>query len=297
MSRFKRIALALFATLALILGISGCSSVSTAPDQVALHYEGGSFSSKKFKNCVDPSTKDWNGPGDMHYTYPASQRNFVFSKSGDADGPVIEFVTRDGIEMKVEGVTNFLLDTRCETLREFHELIGNRYAAYMDGDTSSEGWLRMLNVYIYRPLDTAIDRAAQGYTYQELYLDPSKKAAWEKDVVDALPALVDRQTDGEEDFFKNFAVTLQKPEPPASIKQALVDQQAQVAKANAAKAKADAEVAQAQAETQVAQERAKQREAEIAGYGNIDAYLKAKAIERGINPYQPSYGAAVVSPK
>lgn len=279
---------------AALIALSGCSSVSTGPDQVALHYEGGSFSSKKFHNCVDTSTRDYDGPGDQHYSYPASQRNFVFAGSGEVDGQSIQFVTRDGIEMKVDGVANFLLDTNCQVLRQFHELIGNRYSAYMDGDNTSDGWRRMLNVYIYRPLDTSIDRAAQGYTYQELYLDPAKKAAWEQDVLDQLPGLVDRQTDGEVGFFRNFAITLQKPEPPGSIKRALVEQQAQVAKANARKAQADAEVAQAQAETTVAQERAKQRQAEIAGYGGIEAYLKAQAIAKGINPYQPTYGAAVV---
>ena len=40
------------------------------------------------------------------------------------------------------------------------------------------------------------------------------------------PALVDRQTDGETEFFLNFAITLQKPEPPQSIKDELVKQQA-----------------------------------------------------------------------
>ena len=61
----------------------------------------------------------------------------------------------------------------------------------------SDGWRQMLSIYIARPLDTAIDRAGQGYTYAELYTDPVKKAAWEQSVLDQLPGLVDRQTDGE----------------------------------------------------------------------------------------------------
>lgn len=281
--------------------LSGCSSVSTGPDQVALHYEGGSFSAKKFHNCVDSSVKDWDGPGDAHYSYPASQRNLAFDRNFQPgnpdqtfDDPEIHFVTSDGIEMSVDGVLNFLLETNCKTLRKFHELIGNRYKAYMDGDDISQGWINALGVYIYKPLDTAVDRASQGYTYSELYLDPSKKSQWEQDVQAILPDLVDRQTDGDVSFFKNFAITLQKPEPPKAIKQALEDQQTNVAKANSAKAQADAQVAQAVAETKVAVEKAKQREAEIAGYGDIEAYLKAQCIQQGCNPYQPTYGAAVV---
>lgn len=294
--------------------LSGCSSVSTGPDQVALHYEGGSFSSTKFKECVDPSHRQYDGPGDTHPAYPASQRNLVFDRNYNPDAGTdagfdagaITFVTKDGIEMSVDGTLNFLLNTSCKpvkvgskeynggALQIFHELIGKRYDAAMDGDKTTKGWSNALRVYVYKPLDTAVDRAAQGYTYQELYLDPAKKAAWEQDVLDSLPGLVDRQTDGDVSFFKNFAVTLQKPVPPQSIRAALEEQQAQVAKANAKKAQADAEVAQAEAETQVAVQRAKQREAEIAGYGGIEAYLKSLAISNGLNPYQPSYGAAVV---
>ena len=65
-----------------------------------------------------------------------------------------------------------------------------------DDGQRSDGWRQMLNVYIARPLDTAIDRAGQNYTYTELYTDPTKKAAWEQDVLEQLPGLVNRQTDG-----------------------------------------------------------------------------------------------------
>jgi regulator of protease activity HflC (stomatin/prohibitin superfamily) len=305
----KKIGLIVALVAGIMLATSGCSSISTAPDQVALHYSGGSFSSKNFQNCVNSSTRNYDGPGDSHPAYPASQRNLAFDRnyrpSNDSDSnfdaPAISFVTKDGISMSVDGVLNFLLNTSCTEIKVgkkvykggaiqmFHELIGNRYRAYMDGDDTSRGWRNALQIYVYKPLDTAVDRASQGYTYQELYLDPAKKAQWEKDVQAALPALVDRQTDGPVSFFKDFAVTLQKPEPPSAIKSALENQQTRVAQANAAKAQADAEVAQAEAETKVAHERAKQQAAQIAGYGSLDAYLKAQAIANKLNPFQPTY--------
>ena len=204
----------IFVILALVVGLFCLifvrpSTASTGPDQVSLHYKGGAFTSKRFSDCIAPSNRVFDGPGDGHFAYPASQSNFVFD-TGEGDGGPITFVTKDGIEMTVEGVANFVLNTDCSSqeiggttypggpLQRFHELIGNRYAAYMTEDGfRSDGWRQMLAIYIARPLDTAIDRAGQAYTYTELYTDPVKKAAWEQSVLEQLPGLVDRQTDGE----------------------------------------------------------------------------------------------------
>ena len=282
------------------------STVSTGPDQVAMHYKGGAFTSKKFSDCIAPSNRQFDGPGDGHFAYPSSQTNFVFANLGTVDGPAITFVTKDGIEMAVDGVTNFLLNTSCEpiqignsryqggALQRFHELIGNRYNAFMDEDGSrSEGWREMLNVYIARPLDTAIDRAGQNYTYTELYTDPNKKAQWEKDVLAGLPDLVNRQTDGDTEFFQSFAVTLQKPEPPQSIKDELVKQQASVAKAKAAEAEAAARESAANAQIAVEKAEAAKINERVKVLGR-DGYLEQYALDHGINPYQPTAGNVIV---
>lgn len=276
------------------------STASTGPDQVALHYKGGAFTSKRFSDCIAPSNRVFDGPGDSHFSYPSSQTNFVFDADNGSDGGPITFVTRDGIEMAVEGVTNFLLNTNCEpltiggteyaggALQRFHELIGNRYQAYMTDDGQrSDGWRQMLNVYLARPLDTAIDRAGQNYTYTELYTDPLKKAAWEKDVLEQLPDLINRQTDGDTAFFQNFAITLQKPEPPQAIKDALVKQQEAVAQAKAAEAEAAAREAAAKAQINVEKAEAAKINERIKVLGR-DGYLKQYAIDKGLNPYQPT---------
>ena len=281
------------------------STASTGPDQVALHYKGGSFSSKRFADCIAPSNRVFDGPGDSHFAYPSSQTNFVFDADNGSDGGHITFVTRDGIEMAVEGVTNFLLNTSCEpmtigttkyaggALQRFHELIGNRYQAYMTDDGQrSDGWRQMLNVYIARPLDTAIDRAGQNYTYTELDTDPTKKAAWEQDVLEQLPDLVNRQTDGDTEFFLNFAITLQKPEPPQAIKDALVKQQEAVARAKAAEAEAAARQAAANAQIAVEKAEAAKINERIKVLGR-DGYLRQYAIDHGLNPYQPSTGSLI----
>ena len=293
-----------FVVIALLM-FARPSTASTGPDQVSLHYKGGAFSSKRFADCIEPSNRVFDGPGDSHFAYPASQTNFVFDADTGGDGRQITFVTRDGIEMTVEGVTNFLLNTSCEpitigrtryaggALQRFHELIGNRYQAYMTDDGQrSDGWRQMLNVYIARPLDTAIDRAGQNYTYTELYTDPTKKAAWEQDVLKQLPDLVNRQTDGDTEFFQNFAITLQKPEPPQAIKDALVKQQEAVAKAKAAEAEAAAREAAAEAQIAVERAEAAKINERIKVLGR-DGYLRQYAVDHGLNPYQPSTGSLI----
>jgi len=92
------------------------TTVSTGPDQVALHYRDGAFTPRRFKDCVSSSTRAWDGPGDKHYSYPKSQRNYVFGEGGDR--PMVTFVSKDGIEMSVDGVDAFLLNptaTRCRS--------------------------------------------------------------------------------------------------------------------------------------------------------------------------------------
>lgn len=289
-SSFKAIAvvvaLSVLAFVALLLvSAARPTTISTGPDQVALHYKDGPFSSRKFADCIAPSTRVWDGPGDKHFAYPSSQTNFVFGEDGD--GSAITFVTKDGIEMTVDGVANLLLNTDCKALQAFHDLIGNRYRAYMVDGERSDGWRQMLSVYIARPLQTAIDRAGQKYTYTELYVDPASKAKWEADVVAALPELVNRQTDGDVAFFDNFAITLQKPEPPQAVKDALIEQQSAVARAKAAEAEAAAK--QKAAEAQIAVERAEAAKIQerIAVLG-VEGYLKQYSIDAGLNPYQPS---------
>ena len=156
----------------------------------------------------------------------------------------------------------------------------------------SDGWRQMLSIYIARPLDTAIDRAGQAYTYAELYTDPVKKAAWETSVLEQLPGLVDRQTDGDTSFFLNFAITLQKPEPPQSIKDELVKQQAAVAAAKAAQAEAEAREAAALAQVEVEKAEALKIQARVDVLGQL-GFLQQYAIDNGLNPFQPSTNSLI----
>lgn len=203
----KRILIGVFAVVFAFLA-TGCSSVSTEPDEVALHYSGGSFSSKNFESCVDSSNREFNGPGDAHYVYPANQRTFSFTGAEGSERGPINVTTVDGQEVSVPGFVTFSLNTDCETLREFHEKIGFKYKAYKDGG----GWTPFVNDYIYTPLDAAMNEASLAAApegWYSLYSDAEIQNAFEVAVVEALPDEVAAAIGG--DFITIHAVQISKP--------------------------------------------------------------------------------------
>jgi hypothetical protein len=214
----KRLLIALAAVL-FVFTASGCSTVSTEPDEVALHYSGGAVSSKKFKDCVGTSDRAWNGPGDQHYRYPAGQRTFSFTGAKGSERGPIAVTTNDGQEVLVPGFVTFTLNTECEALRAFHERIGIKYGAYIGGG----GWESFLNDYIYTPLDSSMNKAAldgEVKGWKKLYADSSTQTEFENLVKDALPEEVSKAIGGD-DFITINAVQVSKPNVDDSLKDAL----------------------------------------------------------------------------
>lgn len=283
---------------------TGCATASNPADLKSVHYSGGSLSAKKFINCLDPSKRSGYDPGDGYYAYPVRQISYVADKGDDAERGRIKVVSQDNAELYVPVQLTFQLDTECDTLRKFHEEIGARYTAYVEGDgkTSADmpdGWDTLLNTVIGKPLDQVLDRVAQKYPWRSVWNNPQVKAEMEKEVKDNIEALVNQQAGG--DFFTDFTVLISKPDPvDQNLVSAIAAEQAGVAQANAdkakaeadavtAKAKAEADIATAKAQTVLAEQQAKVKRAEIAGYGGIDNYLRHEAIAGGQNPFQPTY--------
>jgi hypothetical protein len=224
----KRILIALFTVFALIIGASGCSTVSTEPDEVALHYSGGSFSSKNFKNCVDASTRNTDGAGDKHYIYPKGQRTYSFTGAeGSERGPMA--VTTGSQELQVPGFVTFTLNTDCDVLREFHEKVGNKYKAYKDGG----GWDDFLNDYIAVPLSATLNKAAgsietpdgatRDQNWELLYNDTATQNEFEDYVKENLPDEIEQTlggTDGAQ-FITVNDVAIAKPEIDGDLKESL----------------------------------------------------------------------------
>ncbi|MFF5211863.1 SPFH domain-containing protein [Streptosporangium sp. NPDC000396] len=230
--------------------LSGCTRVSTPPDEVVLHYAGGMFEAIKFEKCINPSSgATLLGPGDTGYSYPFGQRTYDFSGSEDAESKPLSVVSKDNVEMSVSGVATFTLNTDCKTLQRFHEKIGLKYRAFYE-DGRSEGWRRMLNTYLRVPLDRALDAASQEFEWRGLFNDPKVKQDWEARV-GVLARQFIQETAGA-DYFCNqnysgtgecgdISLTIQKPEPPEALVNALASEQAAKAE-NVAQAQRNAKV-------------------------------------------------------
>ena len=305
MNRTRALLTAAAAGAALLL--TGCSTISTGPDQVALHYSGGSFDDKAFENCVPTSTRNIDGPGDGHYTYPTSQRSYVAAGGdGNESGPVL-VVSKDNVEMAAPVTVTFTLNTSCAEvkvgdrtypggmLQVFHERLGNRYAAYWNideegaatADGAPRGWINLLRFAIGQPLDQAYDRTAQSQTWRDLWNNPATKTAVESDLAGTLQALVDKQTGAPagEHFFVVQQVLVAKPDPTnEALRKAVADEQAAVSAAQSAKAKADAEKAVAEAQVGVAVAQAQGYKAEVDVLG-AEAWVRKYAIDKGVNPF------------
>lgn len=232
---WKAFWLAVLLTVGLGLAATGCSRVSTEPDEVVLHYAGGTFEAIKFERCINPSSgATLLGPGDTDYHYPFGQRTFDFSGAEDAESGGISVVSKDNVEMKVAGSATFTLNTDCKVLQQFHEKIGRKFGAFFE-EGESRGWTRMLNFYFKQPLDRAMDAASQEFEWKKLFNDPGVKQQWEQRVGQLARQFI-KETAGADYFCQpNYAgvgdcgdvvLTIQKPQPPESLINALAAEQA-----------------------------------------------------------------------
>jgi hypothetical protein len=206
----------------LAVAVTGCS-ITTDTNEVGLDYDYDSWSGEKtLEGCVTPGTRAWQDINDPGTVYPADQRSFEFQadpKNPSAPAPgaesaAITVVSKDNLEMSVAGVATFYLNQDCKALQQFHEKVGQKFAADTD-----EGWTRLLGVYIKQPLDRAMDAAAKKYDWKQLFADPAVKQAWETEVATLAQQFIKEQAGA--DFFAQFRFTLQQPQPPQNVRNAL----------------------------------------------------------------------------
>ncbi len=230
----KRI-LAVLASALAVLVMAGCSHVDTGPDEIGLHYKGGTGQDQKFDSCVPVSKNQYDGPGDKHYIYPVGQRTFSFNDDQNgAESAPISIVSSDLVEMTVEGLTTFNFTNDCAKIQKFHEQIGNKYRKQY-GEEDNKWWNAILNDYVKQSLDKAMDASAKGITFRDLYANPDAKKAWEDSVARLTPQFINAQAG--DTYFSDFRFNLQVPQPPASIKAGFTDRQAAVEQNEAQKAR------------------------------------------------------------
>ncbi len=258
----------------------------------------------KVEGCINPETSEFNPPGGFKvFRYPSRQISWDATGGPDAEAPATIVVSNASApaELRVPVVITFDLTTDCAMLMDFHRDFGTKYQGWLDDNGQvTTGWVNLLRYVVAQPAEQVLISVAQKYPWREIWNDEKVRIEFQNALRDALPGASKARTDGRE-FFTNFQVTVMKPDPvDDGLKEAIIAEQKAiadaraaeakgVADANAARAKAEADRAAAQAQTELARQQALQKQAEIAGYPSADDYLKAKAIENGQNPYQPTY--------
>lgn len=271
-----------------LMSMTACG-VSTQPDVIKLQIGAGPFEDPKIKGCVQPGTKDNSPTNDKYIAYPTSGRDFDAGVTDGGDSGPITVVSKDNTEMSIPVRLTWDFASDCEDIKKFYNLY-NRYGANLDDDgQTTDGWNKVLQKVMGATLDTTLDEVAKNYNWRDLYNSATAQNDLQATLNENIQAAVNESAKGE--FFINIKVaTIKKPVPTnQNLVNAIAEEQAAVATAQSAEAKARATKAQAEAETQTAIAEAAKQKAIIDGYGSFENYNRAKAVEQGLNPYQPTY--------
>lgn len=302
MKKTLAIGLALIAALTL----SGCD-YQAATVAVRGVVENGNWNGTADKNligCINPGETK-NELNNRVYWYPAHQISWSATNDpGSQRGPYdVVSSAKAPADMLVPLTVTFDLTDNCDALKDFHSKFATKYQGWLENadGRESDGWKQLVNYVIGQPLQNTLNTVSQNYTWQQIWNDEQVRREFTEAIARELPNAAKERTEGVA-YFSHYQVAVYKPTPAnPDLKKAIEDQQAAVqraqalqasgvAEANAAKAKADADVIAAEAQTKLAEQQALQREAEIKGYGSVDAYLRALAIKQGLNPFQPGIG-------
>jgi regulator of protease activity HflC (stomatin/prohibitin superfamily) len=300
MTRSAKTVAALFTAVSL----SACSYASMGPGEQGVVQDGYWMipTDPALVGCIAPE-RSQNEITNEVYRYPARQISWdATGDPGSERGPyVVVSSAKAPADVNVPVVVTFDLTTDCEKLKQFHRDFGTKYSGWLNEDgTVSLGWTELLNYVVGQPLQDTLNAVAQNYTWKEIWNDDSVRSKFRDALTKSLPGASKARTDNTE-FFTNFQVTVLKPTPvnpelkaaiereQAAVQNAQATQAQGVAEANAKTAKAEADIKAAEAETRVAEQEALKRAAELKGYPTPDDYLRALAIEQGLNPYQPTY--------
>lgn len=226
-------------------GLTACSTADTAPNQIALQYQNGPFSSRVFVSCVPQSTLQYHKINNDHYYYPEGQRTLTFGPDGDF--PALSITSTEGQVMAVNANMTFHLNTSCQpytdaqgrhwpggVIQKFHETIAAQDQAYATdgGGEPGPGWDKVLQKYLQAPTERGVSNQALGFGWNALFTDPATKARWETESKTEIPKLVKEQTG--EDYFVIDNILLQKPAAPPILQGELANNQAAHLRANTA---------------------------------------------------------------
>ncbi len=300
MNKLKLLAVA----AAAVVSLSGCAYHAMSPAEQAVVQNGSMFpgADHNLIECIGPAQTK-NEAFNEVFKFPARQIAWNATNDQNAKpnrGPyVVVASAKAPAEMDVPVSVTFDLTQDCDKLKKFYSEFAAGYNGTLNEDGSeSDGWKALVNHVIGQPLQDTLNGVAQNYPWQDIWNNEEVRTKFREEIDRQLPAASKARTNGAE-YFSNFQVTVLKPTPvnqdlknaieaqQAAVQRAQALQASGVAEANAARAKAEAEVATAEAQTRVAEQNALQQQAKIKGFGSVDAWLRAYAVEHGLNPFQP----------
>lgn len=296
----KKLILGAVGVVLLTLGLSACGTHYTDPSMQALRYSHGLTEGGKFKECLPPGHKIVSN--DKFYYYPATQRQDLWDSGNKAaDHPNLTVTSKDGVQFKVAVNVGFYLNDDCDTLRKFHETIGNTRKAYFDSNgIYHQGWVNTMNYYVSPAVVNTFQDTVSQYNAADLWPATGDRKAIQEAVQTALQGNVDQLTDGSQ-FFNKLSVAIYSISPGSAYKTLWTDRQEAQTKAQTAQDNQKAQQAQAAADGAVkaaqASANAQAVKAAIQGFQGpgmswaeaTDAYLKSLIVQTGGNPYQPQY--------
>lgn len=294
---------ALIAAAAAVITLSGCSYANVGPGQQAVVVDGYWMipTDPAVKGCIAPEHSQ-NEITNQVFQYPARQISWDATGQTGSERNPYEVVSnaKAPAKLAVPVVITFDLTTDCEQLKKFHADFATKYIHTEGKVDETQEWIDLLNYVISQPAELVLSQLSQKYEWRQIWNDEAIRLEYQDELLKQVPGASQKRTNGQE-FFKNFQVSVLKPlildqglqdaitREQTAIADARANEAKGVSDANARKAKADADVRAAQAETEVARQEALQKQAVIAGYPNVEDYLKAICIENHCNPYQPTY--------
>lgn len=270
--------------------LSGCG-YNIPPDMVALRVGAGPFEPKKIKACIPANDRQlFFQTNDKYYPFPTSEREWDATGKSGSDSAPFTSVTKDNVVMEIPVTVRFTIKTGCEDLKKFYTKYVRRYGAEFDTDGAyNDQWETLLRKLVADPADQTLDRIIQKYNWRDVWNNPEVKVKITDEFNERLSArnsLMVQTAKGS--YFDGISVLVLTPKPEREeLRNAVALEQQAVADAKSKEAEAGARAAQARAEEAVAKAEAAKKRAEIDGYPSVDDYNKAKAIENGLNPYQP----------
>lgn len=157
----------------------------TSGGQVAVIRNGGPLDNNKVRQVIPPgSSRQWTGLHSQKHLYPAAQRFYTISATGNGDRSGVDVVrvqTKDGVDVGINGTMRFTLSLDGPTLEQFDNRYGTRTYTFrtIDADgkehvkrvhpyDGEDGWSAFLDAQLRPVIDTALRQQVADNACAEL---------------------------------------------------------------------------------------------------------------------------------